>query len=258
MPKSIQISIGMLFVLFASGCHTPLTVKQMQAKNPWAKNSPKTPTQIVDAWNSYAQTTPEGKIMRGMAGRVQFYDGQKNGRAVKVDGDVTVYVFDGNDTDPAHTKPFKVYHFKAETLDKHYANDKPCGHGYNFFLPIDEIGGEEKPLCLMVRFDDKLNGAFEIGTPVNTVLAGRRPTPPTDPTIREFLNSRSVFAEANKSITVAENSSGIQQVAHITDKKDSETDKSRVSTIRLNDDMTRRLMEAKDIVPADTMKIRER
>ena len=249
MPKSVQVSIAiLLFVLFVSGCHTPLAIKQIQAKNPLAKNAPKSPNKIVDVWNSYAQTTPDGKTMRGMAGRVHFYDEQKKSRAVKVDGDMTVYIFDGNESDPAHAKPLHVYHFKAETLNKHYANEKPFGHGYNFFLPIDEIGGEEKSLCIMVRFDDKLNGMFEIGTPINTVLAGRKPTPPVEPAIREYLESHSVLADADKSITTPHDTSVIQQVAHVSVKNIGEGEKSRVSTIPLNSDMTRRLIEAKDAV----------
>jgi hypothetical protein len=245
--QSVPNFVGvMLLVLFASGCQTPLTVKQMQAKNPLAKNAVKTPTKIVDVWNSYAQTTSEGKVMRGMAGRVHFYGDQKDNQAIKVDGDLTVFVFNGNETDPAHTKPLKVFQFKAETLDKYYSHQKPMGHGYDLFLPIDEIGGEEQSLCIMTRFDDRLQNTY-VMTPqsVNTILAGRKPQPPpTEPTIREFLESRSLLAEANQSIT-ASNDSAIQQVAYTSEKEGIESGKSKVSTIPLSGDMTRRLMEAK-------------
>jgi hypothetical protein len=245
MPQSISLLVGILFVLFVSGCQTPLTVKQMQAKNPLAKNAVKTPVQIVDVWNSYAQTTPDGKVMRGVAGRVHFYGNQKDNRAIKVDGDLTVFVFAGNETDPAHTKPLKVFQFKAETLDQHYSHQKPLGHGYNFFLPIDEIGGEEQSLCIMSRFDDRLEQTYFVAPSVNTVLAGRKPTSklqtPAEPTIREFLESRSLLAEANKTISTSYNSSAIQQVGYIHEVTQVEPEKSRVSTIPLNSDMTRRL-----------------
>ena len=249
IPQSVQVPIGVLlfvlFVLFVSGCHTPLAVKQMQAKNPWGKNAAKTPVKVVDMWNSYAQTTADGKVMRGMAGRVHFYAHQRGDRAVKVDGDLTVYVFDGNETDPARTKPLKIFQFKAETLDKYYSYQKTLGHSYNFFLPIDEIGGEEKPLCILTRFDDRLEKDTFVMTPsVNTILAGRKPQQPVEPTVREFLESRSLIAEANQSIVVPSDSA-IQQVGYVTEKKDAEPEKSRVSTIPLNGDMTRRLMEVK-------------
>jgi len=257
MPKSAPIpvgivSVGIVFALFVSGCHTPLAVKQIQAKNPLAKNAAKTPTTIVDVWNSCAQKTPEGKVVRGMAGQVHFYDDQKNNQAVKVDGDLTVYVFDGNESDPAHTKPLKVFKFGAEVLNDHYSHQKPLGHGYSFFLPIDEIGGEEQSLSIIVRFDNKLNdNDYVITKPVNTLLAGRRPSPPAEPSIREFLESRSLLAEASQNITAAYDSSVIQQVVY-TSEKGGEPEKSRVSTIPLNSGMTRRLLEAKDIVPVNT------
>ena len=246
----VSVSI-VLFALCAFGCHTPLAVKQIQAKNPLAKNAAKTPTTIVDVWSCCAQKTPEGKMVRGMAGQIHFYDDQKDNRAVKVDGDLTVFMFDGNETDPAHTKPLKVYQFNADTLNQHYVYKKPLGHGYDFFLPIDEIGGEEKSISIIVRFDNKLEeNDYVITKPVNTLLAGRRPASPADPSIREFLESRSLLAEAHQNMTAAYDSSVIQQVVYISEKE-GESEKSKVLTIPLNSGMTRRLLEAKDTVPVD-------
>jgi len=245
MPLSVQKIIGVLLpLLFMFGCHTPLAVKQMQASNPLAKNSAKTPVEIVDVWNTCAQTSADGKIIRGMAGRIHFYDNSRKSQSVKVDGDLTVYVFDGNETDPAHTMPLKVFQFKADTLDQYYSRQKPLGHSYNFFLPMDEIGGEEKSLCLMVRFDNKLDDSFIPPKPTNIMLAGRKPQTPTEPSTREFLESRSILAEANQSITTAFDSSAVQQVAYITEKQNNEPANSNVSTIPLNSSMTRRLSKS--------------
>ena len=241
MPQSVQVVIGALLCLFfVFGCQTPLPVKQIQAKNPLARNAPKTPVKMVDVWNSYAQAAPDGTIMRGMAGRVHFYDDHKEDRAVKVEGDLTVYVFDGNETDPAHTKPLKIFQFKADTLEKHYSHQKPFGHSYNFFLPMDEIGGVEKPLSIIVRFDNHLDKVFVMSQPVNTILAGRRPEQPTEPT-REFWDSQALLANAHQNMTTANNSFVIQQVGYTTETTQVEPEKLRVSTIPLNNDMTRRL-----------------
>ena len=250
MAQSVRIFVGIfLSLIFVFGCHTPLAVKQMQAKNPFAKNAAKTPVEIVDAWNSYAQTKPDGTIIRGMAGRVHFYDDQKKGQSVKVDGDLTVFVFDGNETDPAHTKPFKIFQFKAETLDQYYSHQKPLGHGYDFFLPIDEIGGEEKPISIIVRFDNTLDKLFITSQqPVNTVLAGRRPQTPMEPSIREFLDSRALFADANRTITTQYDSPIIQQVGYFIETENVEPESPRVTTIPLNDNMTRRLTESRETI----------
>ena len=239
--------VGLLPLLFLSGCQTPKPVKQVMAKNPFSKNAAKTPAEIVDVWNSYAQVTSEGKTMRGMAGRIHFYDHKKKSQAVKVDGDLNIYVFDGRETDPSHAKPIKVFQFQADTLAQHHSYQKPLGHGYDFFLPMDEIGGEEMPLCIMVRFDDHLNEMLVMAQPVNTILAGRKPQTPTEPTIREFLESRSLLAEANQSISTHFDSS-IQQVGHVEEKQNTVPEKSKVSTIPLNGDMTRRLTEAKETI----------
>ena len=245
MPQSAPKIIGVLLsLLFVLGCHAPLTVKQMQAQNPLAKNSAKNPVEIVDVWNSCAQTNADGKTIRGLAGRIHFYNHKNKSQSIKVDGDVTVYVFDGNETDPTHTKPLKVFQFKSDSLDQYHSRQKPLGHGYSFFLPIDEIGGEEKPLCLMVRFDNKLDGSFIPPKPTDTILAGRKPQTPAEPSIREFLESRSILAEANQSITTAFDSSAVQQVAYITEQQNNESANSKVSTIPLNSDMTRRLHES--------------
>ena len=252
MPRSVQIAIGILLpLLFAAGCHTPLAVKQMQAKNPLAKNAAKTPVEIVDTWNACVQTMPEGKVVRGLAGRIHFYDNQKKHQAIKVDGDFTVYVFDGNENDPAHTRPLKIFLFEADTLEQHYSHQKPLGHGYNFFLPIDEIGGEEKSLCLMVRFDDKLDemsGKLPPMAQSNTILPGRKPQTPTEPTIRDFLESHSLMAETSRSLA-RQNNSVIQQTGYVMEASNSMSEKSKISTIPLNNNMTRRLIEAKDVIP---------
>ena len=233
-------------LLFVLGCSTPLSVKQMQAKNPFAKNAPKTPTKMVDAWNSYAQAMPDGTIVRGMAGRVHFFDDHNGDKTVKVDGDMTVYVFDGKETDPVHTKPLKVFQFKANTLDKHYSFQKPMGHGYSFFLPMGEIDGEEQSLSIIARFDNHLDDGRVMSQPVSTILAGRKPERQAEPTIREFLDSQSLLAETNRSMTVAHNASTIRQVSHISETTVAEPahPKSSTTTIPLNSAMTRRLHSA--------------
>ena len=258
MPQLVQVFFGVLLsLLFVSGCGTPWAGTQnMLPKNPFAKKAPtaKTPVEIVDVWNSYALPSADGTITRGMLGRVHFYDDPNRRQAIKVDGDLSVFVFDGRETDPAYAKPLKVFQFGADVLEESHSYQQPLGHGYNFFLPFDEIGGEEKPLSLIVRFDDNLSGKFELGAPVNTVLAGRRPQTPTDPSVREFLDSRSMFADTNRNSTPQSNSE-IQQVGYVkevaAETQTAEPENSRVITIPLNSDMARRMSEPNSALPVD-------
>ena len=241
-PRSVHVSVSVLvFFLLVCGCNTPLSVKQMQAKNPLAKNASKTPIKIADAWNTRAQSTPDGTVIRGLAGRIHFYDNHKEEQTVKVEGDLTVYVFDGHETDPVNTKPLKVFRFKADTLDKYYSHQQPIGHGYNFFLPMDEIDGEEQSLCLIVRFDNRLDGNFIMTEQTSTILAGRKPERSVEPTVREFLDSQSLVAENNRNIVVGQHASAIQQVAHITETTIAEPQRTRTETIPLNSNLTRML-----------------
>ncbi|MDR3182104.1 MAG: hypothetical protein LBT89_04145, partial [Planctomycetaceae bacterium] len=128
-------------------------------------------------------------------------------------------------------QPLKVYHFTADTLAKqHYSYKKPLGHGYNFFLPFDELGGSEQSLVLMTRFDDRLEKQLVIAPPVNTTLSGTKPEQPVNPTVQEFLASRSFLAEANQ--TLAEQAGGIQQVNYLEEQKKLPETRN-VTTIRL-------------------------
>jgi len=211
--------------LVFSGCHS---YKRMQAKNPLAKNSPKSPTKMVDVWNTYAQTMPDGPPVRGLAGRVYFYNDGKKKQPVKVDGSMTVFVFDADQKDPLHSKPIKVFQFKPETLGKHYSFKKPLGHGYDFFMPFDSIDGVERPLCVIARFDDALEGTLVANQPVNVLLKGTR----SEPAIQDVSIQASNLPEI------------IEQVSHTVavSGPDSKPEVSRnVSTITLNDHLTRRL-----------------
>ncbi|MDR2114865.1 MAG: hypothetical protein LBP87_00635 [Planctomycetaceae bacterium] len=249
--KIINFLLTVFIFVFVFGCQSNLALKRMQAKNPLAKNSVKTPTKMVDVWNTYAQTTPEGKIFRGIAGRIHFYNDYKKKQAVKVDGNLTVFIFDGNEKDPAHAKPLKIYQFKSETLGKHYSYKKPLGHGYDFFLPFDEIGGEEKNLCVMTRFDDQLEHALVLSHPVVTVLKGtKREIPEAENAVQEFLANNSILTKANHELAEQVIPPNIRQVAFEHEKNTKQTEKQTeekterpVSTIVLNDSMMRRLVQ---------------
>jgi len=214
--------------LLFTGCHS---FKRMQAKNPLAKNSPKSPTKMVDVWNTYAQTTPDGPPVRGIAGRVYFYNDSKKKKSIKVDGSMTVFVFDAEQKAPLHAKPIKVFKFKPETLDKHYSFKKPIGHCYDFFLPFDSINGVEKPLCVIARFDDALEGTLVANQPINVMLKGTR----SEPAIKDL------------SIQASTLTGEIEQVSYTTASSEPspKPEVSRnVSTIALNDHLTRRLAMA--------------
>ncbi|MDR3109856.1 MAG: hypothetical protein LBU65_09255 [Planctomycetaceae bacterium] len=184
---SLTITVCLILLTTVAGCANHSISKSIKMpSNPLTKNKAKTPQRMVDVWNTFAQTDPAGgKPIRGLAGRVMFFADEKNKKPVKVDGRMTVFVFDSKVTDPAHSKPLKQYVFPTATLEKHYSHKEPFGHCYDFFLPFDEVGGDEKTLCVMARFDDKIKGEFVMSQPVTTVLQGASPENATQKMIAE-------------------------------------------------------------------------
>jgi hypothetical protein len=112
----------------------------------------KRPTSIIAFWKPAYQTIPNGKPIRGFGGRLQFINDEKKTTPLRVEGDLTVYVFDASVDDPEKTKPLRIYEFLAQDLSDHYTKSD-LGHVYDFWIPIDEIGNEEQQLCLISRFD---------------------------------------------------------------------------------------------------------
>ncbi len=232
---------GALAIVSTTGCQSKdYSFKKMQAKNPLAKNSPKSPTKMVDVWNTYAQTVPNGKPVRGVAGRVHFYSDAKKKQAVKVDGSMTVYVFDGDQKDPAHSKPLKVFKFNPETLGKHYSFRKPLGHGYDFFLPFDAIDGKERSLCVMARFDDSIDGTLVMSLPVTMTLKGSVPEPSKTEMLAQKTSQLDPIQQVSFNGPATPMPSEVEP-KRLEAKPQPERD---VATISLTDSMTRRFEQA--------------
>lgn len=258
-----------LLLVLAMGCTTESVPKLPQPSNPFTKNKPKSPARMVDMWNTYAQTNPNGgKPLRGLGGRIQFFqDGNKD--PVKVDGRISIFVFDGEEKDPRHAKPLLQYVVPAETLDAHYNKKEPLGgHGYDFFLALDEADGEERTLCVMARFDDAIKGEWIISKPVITVLQG---TPRSGPERMYAGNdpggvpgNNGTAADVAGGVAQA-NGSSIRQVAHaqaleeevqrlrkaLEESRHEELERRRVAAIPLTENFSRQMgLPANKTLPA--------
>ncbi|MGL4942101.1 MAG: hypothetical protein ACRC46_02790 [Thermoguttaceae bacterium] len=214
MPKYSITSLLLAFAVFCGCTSVPV--------NPFAfSKKVKSPARMVDVWNTYAQTDPEGgPPLRGLAGRIVFYPempakSKKPPQAIQVSGTVTVFIFDGLEEDPQHAKPLKQFIFKPETLPFHYAHKEPIGHGYDFFLPIDEHGGPEKTLSVIVRFDDRTQeGKLVVTQPVATILEGSttgriQPQPTAYRDILPPNFAQASHRETNSSITPAQTNNNV-------------------------------------------------
>jgi hypothetical protein len=92
-----------------------------------------------------------------------------------VDGNFTVLAFDdtetkGVSTSPETKSPEKKYVIPADQLPSHYSKSD-LGHSYSFWLPWDEVGGPERRICLVARFEPR-KGRPVVSHPSHHILPG--------------------------------------------------------------------------------------
>jgi hypothetical protein len=140
------------------------------------KPKPETPIRMVDIWTEEVLTEPGLPTVRGFAGRVMFYnDKNKDSKPIAVDGTLSVFVFDESDRESDYSAPEKKFVYKPEQLAKYYSKSE-LGHSYSVWLPWDEVGGKERKLCLIGRFEPKKGGLI-VSKPSHRVLSGTPPKP---------------------------------------------------------------------------------
>jgi len=135
-------------VLFCGGCAT----FDLSKRIPWGAGEdgkPAAPMRLMAVWTDTTMTSPNKPAMRGMGGRIVFYD-QAN-EPVKVKGTLVVYAFDETNRDPTNVTPDRKYVFLTADFEKHYSKGR-LGHSYSFWLPWDQVGGKQAAISLIARF----------------------------------------------------------------------------------------------------------
>ena len=122
-----------------------------------------------------------------------FYEG-KNEEPIKVDGTLVVYAFDETNRDANNARPDRKYVFTPQQLPLHYSKSK-VGHSYSVWMPWDEVGGVQKEITLIVRFQPKEEAPVAISDPCRQLLPGRVETARAQ-CPREFSSRRADRADA--------------------------------------------------------------
>ncbi len=203
MPRSLfqkSLQFLPLLVLVTSGCSTLDLSKGLAW--PSSDDKPQVPDRIVDVWTDDVLHQSGQPSKRGFGGRFMFYN-RESESPVKVEGALTVYLFDDRCEDPLRGKPIHKYIFPAEALEKHYSKSE-LGHSYSFWLPVDEVGGVERTLTIIARFEPKVGGKV-MAKPSTHVLPGRPADQQSSPLVQRF-EARQYEKKANGEI---------QQVAYI-------------------------------------------
>jgi hypothetical protein len=134
-----------------------------------AKPKPQVPESVEAVWTSTTLYQPGQAATRGFGGRVMFH-GKDQDRSLLVDGNVVVYAFDDDHPDPKNPKPLKKFVFPAEDLAKHQS-ESALGPSYSFWLPWDPVGGQQRRISLITRFEDA-SGAMIASSIAHVTLPG--------------------------------------------------------------------------------------
>jgi hypothetical protein len=181
--RSVQISVIAALTLAAVGCQSAPKKESGNSKladffsmdkgMPWHKDKdqkPGTPVRLVDSWTDTVLHREGQPSERGFGGRIHFYDAD-GGDPILTEGNLVVYAFDETDRDPIDNRPTKRYVFPAEEFARHMS-DSSLGPSYSFWLPWDQVGGEQKEISLICRFEPK-SGTLVIGEQTRQRLPGR-------------------------------------------------------------------------------------
>jgi hypothetical protein len=142
---------------------------------PWKNDDePQAPGRVAAYWSEAVMNKAGEKPQRGFGGRVYFYS-NKEKDPVKVEGQLVVYAFDEANRDPTDNRPSRRYVFPADQFAQHYSESE-AGHSYSFWLPWDEMGGPQKEISLIARFEP-LEGSLVVSNQSRHRLPGTGPPP---------------------------------------------------------------------------------
>ncbi len=125
------------------------------------------PVTMAAIWNFGTFEKPGSPSVRGLGGRIYFYDAHNN--AVKADGELLVYGFD--EDSGSRSKPDKKFVFRASELQSHYS-ESALGGSYSVWIPWDKVGGYRKSVTLLPIFKPTDGSPIEAEQSIN-LLAGR-------------------------------------------------------------------------------------
>ena len=131
-----------------------------------------TPNKIVAIWTNSVFNESGNAPVRGLGGRLYFYD--KKHQPIEVDGKLSVFLYD--DTNPEARKTqeaSKVVHFTPEQVATKFT-PTDFGASYSFWVPWDKVGGIRTQLAVIPVFTAK-TGEMLVGEQARHLLPGSDP-----------------------------------------------------------------------------------
>ncbi len=132
---------------------------------------PQVPTRLVSTWTDTVLHRQGENAQRGFGGRLLFFNEEAED-SIRVEGQLVVYAYDNNGRAAHETHPTRRFVFPAEQFVRHESEAK-AGASYSVWLPWDAVGGEQKNISLIARFEPKA-GPLVVGEQTKHLLPGVR------------------------------------------------------------------------------------
>ena len=154
------------------------------------------PRSMVGIWKTSTFEKAGSPSIRGFGGRFYFYGVGE--QPVRVNGDLTIYGYDDQkQAKSGNEKADRKFIFKADSLNSHYS-ESALGASYSFFVPWDNVGGEEKTITLIPVFKT-VDGHMPEAKAATIRLPGKRVKKPANPVVQASAESP---VTASKATTV--------------------------------------------------------
>ncbi len=157
---------------------------------------PVTPHRMVATWTDTTLSTAGKSPMRGFGGKLMFFD-KTSEDPVRVEGNLVVYAYDETDRPDHETQPTRRFIFPMEEFVLHESKST-LGPAYSFWLPWDEIGGQQRHISLIAKFEPK-KGSVVIGEQTRHLLPGLT----IDPNANKPLLTKAVQTDRGEQIRLA-------------------------------------------------------
>ncbi len=203
MRNSHSRTIVLLLLALSTGC-SALQKKDDGVERDWLGREKEIeytiPSKVVAIWSNSVFNEAGKAPVRGLGGRVYFYNAEHH--PVRVDGKLSVFLYDDTDAEPnenLNQKATKVEHFTAEQVRSNYSPSE-FGSSYSFWVPWDSVDGERKQLSVIPVFTDA-TGHMLVGEQARHLLPGSEPVKVTDENGQEVIQA-SFVEHSTKTVQV--------------------------------------------------------
>lgn len=115
------------------------------------------PESVSDHWSDYGPfklNDPSKKLRRGKAGVVRFFKEKDFLHSIPVEGELIVYVYQGEEEGVELTEPLARLVLTNEQLNSQRKFDKKNGYSYHIWLDLGEIDAPAQNISILTVFND--------------------------------------------------------------------------------------------------------